>query len=427
MGVATTYNPGANAASVPPSGALEPAALMSRFTAILFLVFAAWVSPAFSADPLPGTTLPGLSGAPQPIPLGMPPADDIDPATGLARSTVVRPLIDPVAADPRSMAPLVRRSHIALILPISSPQLGSLATALRMGFVAAAAAAGKEAMPVNVIAIEAEGQALVDACRISRSAGALLVVGGLTRDGAVALAASECSRAPVLTLNEPRETNANVFIISLSLENEARQAALHAVESGLRSAIVIHSQAPVSKRVQEAFEREWIRAAGEMRRLAYSGNPEEAPAIRERIASSRGDMVFLALDSGEALAIRPYVSGGLPVYATSLGVNPRAEPLVNLDLQGLRYVEMPWFIQPDHPAVMAYTRPASLQSVDQERLYALGIDAYRLALLVVKGEAISSSLDGVTGRISLEAGNHFVRTLSPAEVDGGRVIPLRSQ
>ena len=36
------------------------------------------------------------------------------------------------------------------------------------------------------------------------------------------------------------------------------------------------------------------------------------------------------------------------------------------------------------------------------------------------------ALDGVTGKITLEAGNHFVRALSPAEVDGGRVIPMRA-
>ena len=177
--------------------------------------------------------------------------------------------------------------------------------------------------------------------------------------------------------------------------------------------------------MQEAFEREWIRAAGEVRRLPFSGRLEEAPIIRERIAAMRGDMVFFALDNAEALAVRPYVSAMLPVYATSMSVNPRADPLVNLDLQGMRYVEMPWFIQPDHPAVMVYPPPKGLQNVDQERLYALGVDAFRLALLLLKGEAARISLDGVTGRITLEGGNHLVRQLSAAEVDGGRIIPAR--
>ncbi|HYC35060.1 MAG TPA: penicillin-binding protein activator [Usitatibacter sp.] len=385
---------------------------MSRLTALLFLALASWVSPAFSADPPAGTTFP-----PQ----------DIDPATGLSRSSVVRPLRDVATVpDPRRSPPAVRRPHIALILPTSSQALGRLAEAVRQGFTVAAEVAGKEAPPLHVTAIENEGQGLVDACLYAQSTGALLVVGGLTRDGATAMVSSDCARRPVLALNEARaEGNPNVFSISLSLEHEARQAALLAVESGLRSAIVIHTPSPISRRVQEAFEREWTRAAGETRRILYSGKAEEAALIRERIANSRGDMVFFALDYNEALAVRPYVSAMLPVYATSLSVNPRADPLVNLDLQGLRYVEMPWFIHPDHPAVMVYPQPKEPQNVEQERLYALGIDAFRLALLLVKGEAAKLGLDGVTGKIALEPGNHFSRQLSPAEVDGGRVIPLR--
>lgn len=386
---------------------------MSRFIALAFLSLATLVSPAFSAEPPQGTTLP----------------DDIDPATGLSRSTQVRPLQDaPPVPDGRRALPMPRRPHIALVLPTSSPALGKLADAVRQGFLAAAHVAAKEAPPVHVTAIESETQALTDACRHAHSTGAQLVVGGLTRDGAALMASSDCARFPVLALNEVRaEGNPQVFSISLSLEHEARQAALLAVESGLRQAIVIHSPSAISRRVREAFEREWARAAGEIRRIAYSGDPEQAPLIRERIANIRGDMVFFALDTAEALAVRPYVSAMLPVYATSLSVNPRADPLVNLDLQGVRYVEMPWFIQPDHPAVMVYPAPKDLVNVEQERLYALGIDAFRLALLIVRDELPKKPVDGVTGRIGLEPGNHFFRELSGAEVDGGRVVPLRTQ
>ena len=388
---------------------------MSRFNAILLFVFATLASPAFSADPPMGTTLP---------------EDDIDPATGLARSSVVRPLLDaPPVPQPRPIArPIVARPHVALILPTTSPALGRLAEAVRAGFMSAAEAAGREGVPVIVTAVDNEAAALVEACRVAQAGGALLVVGGFTRDGAGTLASSECARQPVLALNELRgDLPAGAFSVSLSLEQEARQAALLAVADGWRGAIVIGTNTPLSRRVQEAFEREWSRAAGEIRRLPYSGNPEDAGEIRERIASSRGDMVFLALDATEAVAVRPYISAMLPTYATSLSVNPRAEPLVNLDLEGLRYLEMPWFIHPDHPAVMVYPRPQGLVNVEQERLYALGIDAFRLALLMLTAESRNPTLDGVTGRISLEPGNHFMRQLSAAEVDGGRVIPLREQ
>ena len=379
---------------------------MSRFNALLLATVCLLSPPAFSQEA----------------------QEDIDPETGLARSTVVKPLRDaaPLPDARPILPPVPKRPHIALILPTASASLGRLAEAVRQGFMAGAEAGAKESPPVHVSAIENEGQALVDACRHAQATGALVVVGGLTRDGAHALATSDCPRQPVLALNELRgPAPPTVFSVSLSLEQEARQAALLAVADGWRSAIVVHTNSAVSRRVHEAFEREWIRAAGEVRRILYSGKEEEAPLVRERIAATRGDMVFFALEQAEARAVRPYVSGMLPVYATSLSVSPRADAIVNVDLQGVRYVEMPWFVQPDHLAVMAYPQARASFTVEEERLYAFGIDAFRLALALLKGDAGKAAVDGVTGKLTLEPGNHFSRALPAAEVDGGRVIPVR--
>jgi len=289
----------------------------------------------------------------------------------------------------------------------------------------AAEVEGRNSLPVHLTAIDNEGTALLEACRYAQSTGAKLVVAGLTRDGAQSLALSDCPRQPVLALNEIRgEAPIGMHTLSLSLEQEARQAALQAISDGLRMAIIVGGNSALSKRIQEAFEREWTRAAGESRKLLYNGVPDEAPAMQDRIANARGDTVFFALDPVEARAVRPYVSAMMPIYATSYSVNPRAEQIVNVDLQGVRYAEMPWFVHPDHPAVMVYPQPKVALPVEQERLYALGIDAYRIGQQLLRGEE-KKALDGVTGRIALEGEHHFARALAPAEVDGGRVIPLR--
>ena len=338
----------------------------------------------------------------------------------------MRPLGDaPPVPDPR-VPPPGSRPHIALILPTASETLGRLAEALRQGFAAAAEAGGKDVPPVVMTAIENEGTSLAAACRDAVARGAVMVVAAMTRDGAATLAKSDCAKTLALALNEPPAgASPNVFSISLSLDNEARQVALMAVADGWHNAIVIGSSSPLSRRVQEAFEREWSRAAGDVRARIEVRSPEESEAVREAIGKLPGaDMVFLALDQPLARAVRPYVTGALPVYATSLSVNPRAEAVVNVDLQDVRYVEMPWFVQPDHPAVMVYPQPRNL-GVDEERLYAYGIDALRLALQILKGDR-RAPLDGVTGRITLEGPNSYARTLVPAEVDGGRVIPRRS-
>ena len=78
-------------------------------------------SPAFSADALSGTTRPPGREAE--------PAEEIDPATGLSRATIVRPLREapPVPETRRPVVPQAVRPHIALILPIASQALGRLA------------------------------------------------------------------------------------------------------------------------------------------------------------------------------------------------------------------------------------------------------------------------------------------------------------
>ncbi len=90
----------------------------------------------------------------------------------------------------------------------------------------------------------------------------------------------------------------------------------------------------------------------------------------------------------------------------------------------MRYEEMPWFVQPDHPAVMVYPVPRGMP-IEEERLYAFGIDAYRIASQLLRGDK-ATAIDGVTGKLTLEAPAMFNRTLTPAEIDGGRVIPLRT-
>ena len=81
------------------------------------------------------------------------------------------------------------------------------------------------------------------------------------------------------------------------------------------------------------------------------------------------------------------------------------------------FVDMPWLIEPDHPAVMGYPRPDP-GSAEFERLYALGIDAWRIAKMLLAGER-SLKLDGVTGELTLGPGGIIDRTLRAGRfIDG---------
>ncbi|MGW8183007.1 MAG: penicillin-binding protein activator, partial [Burkholderiales bacterium] len=90
------------------------------------------------------------------------------------------------------------------------------------------------------------------------------------------------------------------------------------------------------------------------------------------------------------------------------------------DLAGVRFLDMPWLLQPQHPAVMIYPRPPYREAADRERLYALGIDAFRVASALLAGNA-TMEIDGVTGRIKLAPDQQFARNLTAAQFNQGMV------
>ena len=84
-------------------------------------------------------------------------------------------------------------------------------------------------------------------------------------------------------------------------------------------------------------------------------------------------------------------------------------------------------LQPDHPAVMIYPRIVPALTPDMERLYALGIDSYRLLqVLLEHNRANSLPLDGVTGKITLY-GHIFQREAVAALMRQGLGVPAESK
>jgi hypothetical protein len=173
----------------------------------------------------------------------------------------------------------------------------------------------------------------------------------------------------------------------------------------------------LAKRIQDAFTEAFQAGGG---RIAGVVNlPADAKALgklRSTYAASGADMIFVACDAQRALFLRAFADRDTPFYGTSQLYATRGDAMTNAELEGARFLDMPWMVQPDHPAVMIYPRPATALSNDQERFYALGIDAYRVSQTLLDAPPPStSSLDGVTGRIDLSAGQTLQRSLTPAE------------
>jgi len=368
------------------------------------------------------------SPAPQSLPVVR--ADSpVTTAPLLPAPAVASPVPPPSGSDARARTPEANSPHIAIILPLTSRTLGKAADAVRQGFLAGANADGKNALAFRIYSAEDDAASLSAQYRKAVTDGAQVIVGGVTRDGANVMARESSNYLPSLALNAPTVTNENelpdrFFYISLNLDWEARFGARTAANDGLRRVAILASTTPLSKRVQESFEKEWSRLGGEIAaRISVAGDLSEGPRVQSVMEKANADVVFLAAEMKIARFARPYLPAGIPVFATSLTIDPRADAVENLDLDSVRFMEMPWFVQPDHPAVMAYAKPAEPLPIEYERLYALGIDAWRLAQMVVTSDKPRgfAPLDGVTGRITLE--NHqFVRQLAAGEMRDGRPV-----
>ena len=318
--------------------------------------------------------------------------------------------------------------HVALLLPLSSPSFARHADAVRLGFLAAAKIQSADSLPVRVYAAGEDTQNLLTVYQQAVEAGAQLIVGPLTRSGVAALAASSVVSVPTLALNAfegqgPQPPR--LYLFGLSIELEARQAARHAFEEGRRNAFVISDDTPLSKRMRHAFGEEFAAAGGTVvAEFAYRADAPSLNKLRQAVALGVADVFFVALNFVPARTVRPYVGNSIAVYATSQVNAYRANPLAAHDLNLVRFLDMPWLLQPDHQAVMVYPRAQYGDALDFERLYALGIDAFRIGveLLRLNPEPV---IDGVTGRIRLAPGRQFVRDLTEAQFVDGKIIVLR--
>ena len=92
--------------------------------------------------------------------------------------------------------------------------------------------------------------------------------------------------------------------------------------------------------------------------------------------------MLLAVDGADAARAKPYV-GTIPSYASSQ-VNERQPPDALRDLDDVRFVEIPWLVDAGRAAFAGLERP-DYPNPALERLYALGIDAFRVAQAFADG------------------------------------------
>lgn len=338
--------------------------------------------------------------------------------------------------------------RIGLLLPLQSAALSQAANVVRDGFFASYERDKDKRLSVDVIQT---GDAVQDVLSGYRAAvlDHDIVVGPLSRSGVTAIAQRGVVDKPTIALTQadtPADADIKLppkmMIMGLSVEEEARQVA-HWVHADYPAGKVftVSTNTAWQRRAAKAFATQWHRlgAQSESKEIGISSGYLSASGLvqlKNHIQAEKPGLLFVALDAAQAGQLREAIGNEIVIYGTSQ-LNPRALPdwdtaerLPNMD--GVHLVDMPWQLQPDHPAVMVYPRLVvnadQKRNPDLERLYALGIDAYRVAKEIASNRT-RFEIDGVTGKLRVDFDGsepRFERIEVPAIYQDGVVVPLNS-
>ncbi|WP_058910871.1 penicillin-binding protein activator [Entomohabitans teleogrylli] len=294
--------------------------------------------------------------------------------------------------------------------------------------------------------------------------GASIVVGPLLKNQVEQLLASN-TPMNVLALNQPErvENRPNVCYFALSPEDEARDAAGHIWQQGQRSPLILTPRNNLGERVAQAFASEWQKLGGgtvlqqkfgsvaELKGninsgagIALSGTPvtvnqpqfatpdgmSMASTVSDMAVSGGGvDAVYILASQDELALIKPMIAmragsrSGAQLYASSRSAQGSNGADFRLEMEGLRYSEVP-MLAGGNPPLMQQALSRVRNDYSLARLYAMGVDAWSLANHFSQMRQVSGyQIKGNTGTLSATSDCIINRKLSWLRYQQGQVVP----
>lgn len=349
--------------------------------------------------------------------------------------------------------------QVALLLPLNGDYERAGRT-VRDGFMAAYYHAKQRGSYTPQIRIFDTNQDDINAVYdLAIEDGAEVVIGPLRPENLAELQLRPFLPVPTLALNYTASPLGmlpdQLFQFSFEVEDEARQVAQRAWLEGHRYALVLVPQTQRGERHAIAFRETWEELGGHIVRQSYyadqrdySGVVESALLVDQSKARSRSlrqllssdikfemprrrqdvDFVFLVADPEAAQLLKPtlafHYAGNVPVYSTSGVVAADRNLRASRDLNGIRFVTLPWHFDTENPVkkvVDQYAQPSAAYA----RLYAMGVDAYRLYPRLPQLDQVPGTrFHGQTGVLSLTDERKLQREQVWAQVRNGTITAL---
>ncbi|SFC04395.1 hypothetical protein SAMN05660443_1289 [Marinospirillum celere] len=361
--------------------------------------------------------------------------------------------------DLELLAELSRRQvqHLGVFLPSSGP-LAEAAQAIRNALIARHIRAGEEGQFQPQISFyDTQSGSLDELYQQAKRDQVEVIIGPLAKSRVDLLERRSNLPLPTLALNygnDPEFPNRDLFQFGLSAENEARQVAQKAWQSGFRRALSLTPEGDWGTRVEASFIKAWEELGGEITHTRQYGEGRSLDsALRQllevqlsqqrhqnltRLLGQRphfvarpredSDFLFLHANTATGRQVKPALSfllaSGLPVMATSSIYSGTPNPSQDRDMNEIAFADITWYLAPEDE-LQKRIREAWPSSMNRYgRLYAMGVDAYLLAQRMELLEALPESrLDGATGRLGHQH-RRIERELQWAQFIAGRPQPL---
>lgn len=360
---------------------------------------------------------------------------------------------------------LQRPKTIALLLPLSGP-LAAVGSAVEHGFLAAYYQDPAQQRPnLRVYDVGDPGMDSLSAYHDAVAEGANMVVGPLTKSALQRLTVLDFASTPILGLNTLPSSATSIqgmYQFGLAPEDDAFAAAELAWRSGYRTAVTLTPSSEWGERVAQAFQQRFQALGGRvLERTRYLPQNSDFSAAIEaalnldvsmrRYKQLRAllqrdiqfqprrrqnmDCIFIGAFPREARLLRPQIrfhhGMGVPIIATAQAYEGTPHPAADRDMDDLLLMDIPWLMPRPGAATedplsrerLAQLWPESVQRFP--RLYALGMDAYKLTSLVALLRGNSGlQVEGRTGRLTMDASGVIHRELVPAHFVDGLLQPL---
>ena len=355
----------------------------------------------------------------------------------------------------------IRPGKIALMLPFSG-RLEKVADAILNGFLYAYYQDPEQVADLEVINASSNPTEFSLQYEQAVQNGAEFIVGPIDKDLVDMLQQRGELEVPTLTLNygnDEGETGLNLYQFGLRPEDEAEQVADYALAQGRHHAAVLVPDTEWGYRLQRAFSQRFEALGGRVvgtaaypsrnndfsqaiKNLLNLTTSEHRKSILQQVIKQQVefearrrqdvDMIFIAANSRQARLIKPQLkfhhAQDLPVYATSHISSSTTSIDDDRDLEEILFVDIPWMLHSDSNP--DYRRVASLWPESSQRfsrLFALGIDAYRMIpslrrLMINPEETVAHN----TGVLSVDSNGRVRRSLLMATYEKGRAKLLET-